>query len=470
MISLLVLGFGLPVLQGILFVRILFPYPLRILAGRGFNLALSTGIGLGLSSLLYTGYRFFYPAGELSGLLLLDSIFILMLLLIVRQSERTPHRIPIERYYKPELLDAYIRSLFVILLITSLVVFILRICYLPDGQWDTFAIWNLHARFFSRGGDNWMDYFNPVIGWSHPDYPLLISACVARGWQFAESETVLSPALVSAVFTFGTVGIVTGSIGALRGPRSGWMAGIVLLGASTFVQHGAWMQADVPLGFFIVAALAVIAMIDRDENNTRTWAMAGLLCGLAAWTKNEGELFLCVIILISICNLFFRSGPFRQKSIRAGGFVFGILPAALILVWFKTHCQIPNDLLEGQHGQTLQRLLDPARRNLVMQFYQQEILGFGKSPMGIAPILILYTALMVRINAHRVSQAFPAIAVILIMLTGYFGIYLITPHNLYLHLQSSLNRLLLHLWPTLVFAAFLLVNDYSRKPSPGYSG
>jgi hypothetical protein len=43
------------------------------------------------------------------------------------------------------------------------------------------------------------------------------------------------------------------------------------------------------------------------------------------------------------------------------------------------------------------------------------------------------------------------------MAAGYFFIYVTTPQNLAWHIRTSLNRLLLHLWPSAVFVFFLIV-------------
>jgi hypothetical protein len=42
-----------------------------------------------------------------------------------------------------------------------------------------------------------------------------------------------------------------------------------------------------------------------------------------------------------------------------------------------------------------------------------------------------------------------------IILGSYFAVYLITPHDLDWHLMTSLNRLLLQLWPTIIFITFM---------------
>ena len=49
----------------------------------------------------------------------------------------------------------------------------------PHGRWDAWAIWNLRAKFLATPSDRWRDAFDPVVSWSHPDYPLLLPLAVS---------------------------------------------------------------------------------------------------------------------------------------------------------------------------------------------------------------------------------------------------------------------------------------------------
>jgi len=47
--------------------------------------------------------------------------------------------------------------------------------------------------------------------------------------------------------------------------------------------------ADVPLAFFCLATLVLLCLADRQEKGRHGFlVLAGLACGMAAWTKNEG--------------------------------------------------------------------------------------------------------------------------------------------------------------------------------------
>ena len=123
----------------------------------------------------------------------------------------------------------------------------------PHGEWDAWAIWNLHARFLFRGGDEWRTLFQ--IDWSQPAYPLLMPASVARVWAYAGHETTLGPALVALAFVIATVLLVMTALDLNR--RRAWIAGSLLIGAGGFLAQVSSQCADVPLACFIVATLSV---------------------------------------------------------------------------------------------------------------------------------------------------------------------------------------------------------------------
>jgi hypothetical protein len=180
-----------------------------------------------------------------------------------------------------------------LLVVSSLVAFVVRWSAEPHGHWDAFSIWNLRARFLYRGGTHWQDGSSPALDWSHPDYPLLIPASVARAWTFLGHESTLAPALIGLLFTLATAGLLGAVIAALRSPAQGVLAALVLLGARVFLMIGFWQIADVPLAFFMLATVGLLCLHDRTSTAGKGGLiLAGMMAGFAAWTKNEGLLFL----------------------------------------------------------------------------------------------------------------------------------------------------------------------------------
>ena len=72
---------------------------------------------------------------------------------------------------------------------SSMIAFLILLVRRSHGEWDAWSIWNLKARFIFRGGAHWRDAFSSVLGFSHPDYPLLIPLSVAGSWILTGKET-----------------------------------------------------------------------------------------------------------------------------------------------------------------------------------------------------------------------------------------------------------------------------------------
>jgi putative copper export protein len=64
-------------------------------------------------------------------------------------------------------------------------------------------------------------------------------------------------------------------------------------------------------------------------------------------------------------------------------------------------------------------------------------------------------------SSSRISKKsnYQSIIVLLLMLSGYFMVYIITPHDLNWHLNTSLERLFLQLLPSVIFIFFMNLNN-----------
>ena len=137
----------------------------------------------------------------------------------------------------------------------------------PFGAWDGWAIWNMRARFIFRGGEEWTDVLRrSEIGWSHLDYPLLVPASVARAWAWAGADEAAAAGLISVLFGAATVALLVAAVARLRGKTIACVGGLVLVGTPFFVTFAANEHADIPLAFFMLASLALIALSGREPD------------------------------------------------------------------------------------------------------------------------------------------------------------------------------------------------------------
>jgi len=152
-----------------------------------------------------------------------------------------------------------------------------------QGGWDAWMTWNMHARAIFRSGGHWREVLTGLPAWSHPDYPLLLPGSIARIWTYMGQESAVAPVAVAMLFTFATIGLLYSSVSILRSPTQGALAALLLLGTKFFILHGASQFADIPLGFFFLATLVLLALPEVwPEDRPRLLVLAGVTAGLSA--------------------------------------------------------------------------------------------------------------------------------------------------------------------------------------------
>jgi 4-amino-4-deoxy-L-arabinose transferase-like glycosyltransferase len=423
------------------------------------KLALSVGLGFATSSCLV--FVWIMTFGQLSrGVFVLELMLLVGLgIILVRRSHRglspaanEPDRAPAVSRRSPYLL----RSVLCVASVSEAV----RFCYVsrvyPHGQYDASATWNTHARFLFRGAQHWKQ----LVLMANADYPLLVPACVARSWELLGRETQLIPILFSFLFTFATIGLVATSLTCLRGERQGLLAGLALLGTPFFIFHGASQYADVPFSFFLVATVVLLFLHAASPSETNYLVLAGMSAAAAAWTKNEGTLFLLLLLLLYPLVAIWRKGK-KQCGRELLALLVGAAPISSVLFAFKMFLASRNDVMSQQAiASTIPKLLDLSRYHLVIHWFLLELPRFGLwNPYVAMPVLFVSYFLLLGICVRKKEACATTLAVLLpiLMSIGYFFVYIISPFDLTWHLQSSLNRLLLQLWPLVVFAYFAVV-------------
>lgn len=212
---------------------------------------LSLGLGLGISSMsLFIWSVLLHPS---AGYILAELCLVVALAVpLVYRVTTKPLAAPSQAQPGASLRSGRLSPLqifFYVLLISSLLSFAFLFTAGPHGVWDAWAVWNLRARFIFLGGEHWLDGFSGALRWSHPDYPLLLPALVARAWIYAGQNTVIAPALIAMVFTFATLGLLVSSLGIFRGKTQGLIAGIVLMGTPFFSNTALRNRRIFPLAF-----------------------------------------------------------------------------------------------------------------------------------------------------------------------------------------------------------------------------
>jgi hypothetical protein len=420
--------------------------------GRGVAASIAPPLGLGISSLGY--FALLHIARGAAAAVPIDaSVWLIATAFLVVawiRRERVAAHVPSAhpaRAWTSDPATVGAATAFALLVAASALAFWSHSRLNPYGEWDGFAIWNLRARSIVRGAPEWSALFSPAIAWSHPDYPLLVPMTVARAWAYTGHESAAVPAAVAALFALCTAGFVVTSVASLRGPAAGFLAGIALLCARTFVFQSSCQCADVPFGLYLLAAVSSIA-VARQSAHPAAWLLtAGAAAGLAAWTKDEGQLLLIVVGLASVT---------LPKRFSALAFVAAGAAAPLVAVGvFKLAHAPASYLTQSQTAASiLGRLVEPSRWALVIRRTRSMLPAWGNIPGG----AIVWVAAAVVGTAHPSKTSIQRIVIpaviIASMLVGYVVVYVITPLSIEWQVATSFDRLLTQLWPGVVWTAF----------------
>jgi hypothetical protein len=344
-----------------------------------------------------------------------------------------------------------------LMVLLDVLAFAMTVMRAPNGNWDATAIWNLRARFFYRGADaGWRDGFTETLAWSHADYPLLLPAFIASTWKRIGHESQAVPIAVAFWFCFGSAALMVCSLSILRGVRQGLVAGLTLAATPIIYAQGAVQCADVPVAFFRLATLGAIAVADHFDSAGFA-VLAGMSAALDGWAKNEGLMWFGAFLLARIIVARSRLLP---------EFLSGAAPVLATVLLFKACVASSSDIFgpAGRIGM-VDRLLTPARYGLIARESLGHIWSFG--PLLISPFVIMVAYLVltgVRSDGRdRVTLRSGALALVLTA-AGYCMIYALRSLDLSWLLDSSLDRLLVQLWPGIVFLVFLAAKTLEREP------
>ena len=336
--------------------------------------------------------------------------------------------------------------------------FVLLTLIHPFGDWDALMIWNLHAKFLFAGNAHWQDAFSNLIFWSHPDYPLLVSGFIACCWRLYGTSAALIPELLSFLFFAATISLTYLLVLIAKGKVQALWALALLVSTPNFIEQSANQCADVPVGFFILSSFACILLADKfPRARARLFLTAGLSAGLAAWTKNEGLLFVCVFALVHFVLTFRNKQSLVQWKERTNLFV-GALPVMAIVFYFK-HLVPQNDIVGPQNFQgTVAALTDLSRYVVIVEHFVLQSVLFGEWIMSPVLVVWVFWFCVPRVPNLVRNQSVCTVALTLALLVfGYFCVYLLMPLDvptIAQRLTFSLDRLFVGLWPSTLVLLF----------------
>lgn len=287
-----------------------------------------------------------------------------------------------------------------------------------------------------------------LCGGSLPGQLPLVPAGMARSLAYTGTATPLAGGLHSAMFSLATVGLLVAGVHRLRNRLIALTGGLVLLGTPFFSRFTPVEHADIPFGFFLLAA-TVLVSIARDEDDRGVLFLAGLAAGLAAWTKGEGLLF-CASLGLVFGAAQLRAGRGRNLLPLLGGMV----PVLAPLLLGGMASVAATGLQPGGSTGGRDLLADWSRHRLILQAGGRDLLHFGE--WYSLPFLVMALPLIGPVSGWLERRIVVAAALLLLLLAGCYTAYLLGPSNLAEQLDVSLARLFMQVWPAAVFLWCLL--------------
>ena len=485
MIFLLLLSFIIPFLIGFFIINSFWFHQKSILSGFALKSILSLGTGVGVSSLgFFISLLFFAPSRNM--IIICDFVLLLLSLLfyvfsIKLRRRKSCSEIQIDTVYSNTTIMKLVSLLLCLVIGFLIVAFLLKsVIKDPHGYIDAVGFFNLMARVLFRGGEDWVNFYS-LIKWNglglqkleymdmvfpqllHQSYPLLLPGYIAKTWYYISEDTTTVPIIVTIMFTFSTIGLLYTSLSILRGKSQGLLATMLLMGSPIFFQCGINQVADVPISFYYLSAIILFALSERiSEKNKSLMVLAGLMAGLSAWTKNEGLMFVLLVIVASaIVNIPAKGLKFYIKKLLP--FVIGFLPVLLAIIYFKIYLAESSYVFAHGSSSIIDKLIDPSKFLIVSKVFLKNLFIYNTGAIFVLFVYYILLGSNVAIKQNVVISTFLIVFVLYIL--GLFTTYLISPLEPTCMITGSLKRLVTHLWPSVIFIFFLIVNSPEESDS-----
>jgi hypothetical protein len=468
MILLGILWVLLPLLPSLLLVWILWPKENSFQPPFPFKVILALGLALGFSSMILLLYlevagswRPMFLLVEIA-LTVIVSVFLVWRLVVRTPATDSPFRYPVE---PRSLLSHLLWGGLCFVLSLAVINFAFWTINHSSGGWEALGNWNLRAAFLYRGGQHWQNVFSPLL--ESASSPMLLPCSIARVWHCVGKETQWAPSLLAMFFTFGAAGLLVTALYLLRGEIRGVLACVFLLGTTLWIRHGAYQQADVPVGFFLLSVFILLHLSGQcsAKSSRGLLVLAGLAAGFMVWTKHDGFWLVLALLLARAIMVVAANGwtAFIREALCLAA---GLLPPILVALHFNLGLpQLQFLFAAPQPSGVVQSLAEPIRLLLIVRTFVETVVSFSGGAVAVLVVLILVCGKVVGESDRTDVMAFCVF--LLFSWGGIVACSLVAPADagsgIERWLPPVMERLLLQLWPSVLFFTFLIAN-LPRRP------
>lgn len=329
----------------------------------------------------------------------------------------------------------------------------------PLESYDALAIYAIKAKALFTGLSIPSGFFGRLYGFAHPDYPLHIPLSETFIYVFLGSLNDQLVKIIFPLYFFALLAIFFCAVRRFAGSLTALLFTYVLASVPQLNEYAANGYVDLALSFYVFSAAAFLFYWFRDPGSWHNLIISSIMSACAVWTKNEGIMYLGV--LLAVMSVFLLTGDKRPFSRRIGSALLWVsVVAAILAPW--AYVRASNDLVNTDVG-TL--VLDPLKLSgrfldklgPVLYEFQKQALGPKKWNI-LWPVLLAALVLRRKIiagPAGRYAALFLALAV-----CGYVYIYVSSPLDINFFLSKTWARFLLHFLPVAVYLmAYSLKDD-----------
>lgn len=300
------------------------------------------------------------------------------------------------------------------------------------GDWDGWALWNLHAKFLTSGS-LYSRLFTSRLGWASPDYPLMLPSWIAIFWQCLGNYSPVIPSVIAYVVLISISLSVFASLHIQKQTAIGFLFLIIFPLDHIFISRSSSQYADTLMALFIL--LSMILFNHRNTKDKKLYYLLGFFTASSAWIKNEGILFFLVF------SFYFILSSWRNRSAITHYFIGALLPL-LVIILFKTWYAPVNGLVKEQSVNTFLQVFDVSRYIKIGQFYISLLLT--DFPV-IIPLIV--TAF---IFDRKYFLSWNSIILMTIQI-GFLSVFLFTTQDLAWGLDTACDRLTHQLYPAFIY-------------------
>ncbi len=317
---------------------------------------------------------------------------------------------------------------------------------------DVWAIWKLKARFIYSG--HWRSIFEPVVAYSHPAYPLLYPLVLSWAWMIGGGESVAATFIFFAMINIACAGLLIAAAKKLD-LKPAWLPALFLISAPHWAGLCSSQYADAIVAYFSLAGVVFLYFAVKDSLPSAALT-AGAVLGMGTFVKSEGCLmFVAAGLGLSAALILRRRDPGCGRILRA--FAVGASVFLAISLLFRMTARGSDEMISYSHLTGWFACPDKWQRiAMIARAWWAEVFIDNHWSYNWGILFLIYLA-----SIKKLARPENLLVTVFLWAAhlGYAGIYCMTKLDLNYHLNTSLDRLVVHLFPVAVFLGLSLLSQ-----------